>query len=92
MIEEAYRITYFKWKDIYWIQAPKISFELYKYLLPFNSIEDYSPQTIKKLGSLNRNTVENLLLIKDKNIANGILHRRNLILEKMERLKTKEFL
>ena len=94
-VKQKYKsISYFKYKGAYWISPhTKDPLFIYKHLLPLQSIHDYSPQTIRRLKKLDKKSIEKLLVKdykKDQSLINGIFHRRNLILEELEKLKIKE--
>ena len=85
-------ISYFIYKDFYFISTPR---KIYKHFLPIKKYSDYSPQTIERVKLLDEKTLKDLstgYLKENKNFINGVLHRQELFLEEMKKLRNKESL
>ena len=83
-------ISYFRYKSYYFVKYPR---DIYKHFLPIKNYSDYSPQTIKKVKLLNEKILKELAigyLKEDTNFINGVLHRRELFLNEIKKLKEKE--
>ena len=82
-------ISYFKYKTFYFISFPE---DLHKHLLPIKKYSDYSPQTIKRVKLLDERAIKSLAidnLKESTTFVDGILHRRELFLTEIKRLKEK---
>lgn len=80
-------ISYFKYKQAWWVKYSKKR-RITRYLLPL-SVENLTAKTLRKLKKLNKKSIKKLLKPYkiNQSVINGVFHRRNLILKKIEKRK-----